>query len=163
MIDQATSTLLPSAKLDVFSNDKDTIASAENLGADWRFARVHVQVHEGDVQTAIQKYSESPSPDLMIIQTDDVGSSFTDELGALAGHCSEGTAAIVVGPENDVNLYRRLIDMGISDYLVKPLNVETLSEVVAKTLIEKLGVSGSRLIACMGGKGGVGTSVLTQA
>ena len=53
--------------------------------------------------------------------------------------------------------------MGVSDYLVRPVKTEDLTEIIAKTLIEKLGVSKSSLIATIGAKGGVGTTSLTQA
>jgi pilus assembly protein CpaE len=64
---------------------------------------------------------------------------------------------------NDVYLYRKLIDMGVSDYLVKPMTPEILGNVIAKSLIEKRGVSGSKLISFIGAKGGLGTTVLSQA
>ncbi len=159
----ATDILLPMAGVAVFSNDKGTLAAVEHLASDWRFARVDSQAHVGDVDTAISMYAGSTSPDLVIVQTDTIDSGFTAKLEALAGNCAEGTAAIVVGPDNDVNLYRRLIDMGVSDYLVRPLAGPVLAEIIAKTLIDKLGVSGSRLIAFVGAKGGVGTSALAQA
>ena len=158
----ATSILLPAAGVAVFSNDKATLDSAKGIGDDWRFARVHTTTHKGDVQSAIDMYTEAASPDLVMIQTDVIDEGFTNQLAELAGHCNEGTAAIVIGPDNDVNLYRKLIDMGVSDYLVRPLETEQIAEIVAKTLIEKLGVSGSRLIAFIGSKGGVGTSTLAQ-
>ena len=158
----ATSVLLPAANVVVFSNDKITLDASNGIAQDWRFARVHTTANQGDVQTAIDTYAESASPDLIMIQTDIIDESFTDKLGELAGLCNEGTAAIVIGPDNDVNLYRKLIDMGISDYLVRPLETEQIADVIAKTLIEKLGVSGSRLIAFVGSKGGVGTSTLAQ-
>jgi len=44
----------------------------------------------------------------------------------------------------------------------RPVPLKTLSEIVAGNLIEKLGTKGSRLIAVIGAKGGVGTSSLTQ-
>jgi pilus assembly protein CpaE len=88
--------------------------------------------------------------------------SFMAKLEELASHCDEGTAAVIIGPVNDVYLYRQMIDMGISDYLVKPISSDVMAEVCAKTLIEKIGVKGSRLIAYIGAKGGVGTSLLGQ-
>ncbi|MDB2682924.1 AAA family ATPase [Alphaproteobacteria bacterium] len=163
VINQATAILLPSAGVAVFSNDEDTLSAAQSLSHDWRFARVGVDVRQGDVDVAIHCYAETASPELLIIQTDVINEQFTAKLGELAGYCTEGTAAIVVGPDNDVNLYRNLIDMGVSDYLVRPLTVAALSEVIAKTLIEKLGISGSRLVAFIGAKGGVGTSAIAQA
>ena len=159
----ATSILLPNANVAVFSHDKSTLDAASGVEEDWRFARVVVSNTEGDVDKAIEVYAEAASPDLLIIQTETMDESFTQKLEVLAGQCNEGTAAIVIGPDNDVNLYRRLIDMGISDYLVRPLETYEIAEVIAKTLIEKLGVSGSRLMAFVGAKGGVGTSTLAQS
>lgn len=160
---QGTAVLLPESSIAVFSKDKETLESARALESDWRFARVVAGVEEGGIDSAIQSYQEFESPDLLIIQTDTIDEAFTAKLEELAAHCGEGTAAIVIGPENDVNLYRRLIDMGISDYLVKPIMADVMAEIAAKTLIEKLGVKGSRLIAFIGAKGGVGTSLLCQA
>ncbi len=160
---QATNILLPEARVAVFSHDRDTLEAAGKIPEDWRFARVSVDVREGDVDSAKQLYAQSTSPDLLIVQTDNIDEAFTVHLEELASRCDEGTAAIVVGPVNDVYLYRRLIEMGVSDYLVKPIETAVLSDVIAKTLIEKKGVTASRLIAVIGAKGGVGTTVISQA
>lgn len=157
-----TNILLPTASVDLFLKDHETTSAANSLVDDWRFARVTVSVEEGGVDTAIQSYKETKSPNLIIIETDTTDETFTKKLESLSQYCSEGTNAIVVGPVNDVTLYRNLTAMGISDYLVKPVPYETLSEIIAQSLIEKLGAKGSRLIAVVGSKGGVGTSVLTH-
>lgn len=160
---QTQSVLLPDSKIAVFSADSATLDVARSLSEDWRFARVSVTAQEGDVQTAIAEYKDKPSPDLILVQSDNIDDGFTSALEDLAQNCDEGTAAIVVGPVNDVYLYRKLIDMGVSDYLVKPLEKELLANVIAKTLIDRLGVTDSRLISFIGAKGGVGTSALSQA
>ncbi|MCB1682577.1 MAG: type II secretion protein ATPase [Rhodospirillales bacterium] len=160
---QATDILLPSAEVAVFSRDAETLKNAGEIRHDWRFARVSLDVLEGDVETSIQTYAEREAPDLLIIQTDDINDAFLERLDALSGYCSEGTAAVIIGPVNDVYLYRNLIDMGVSDYLVRPVQKEVLCDVIAKTLVNRLGVSGSRLIAFLGAKGGVGTSSIIQA
>ncbi len=161
--EQSNSVLLPEASIAVFSKDSDTLASARALESDWRFARVVVGVEEGGISAAIQSYQEFESPDLLIIQTDTMDEAFTAKLEELASHCDERTAAVIIGPVNDVYLYRKMIDMGISDYLVKPIPSDVMADVCAKTLIEKIGVKGSRLIAYIGAKGGVGTSLLCEA
>ena len=158
-----TDILLPAAKVAVFSHDAETLQAARALRDDWRFARVDLQVVEGDVEAAISKYSYESAPSLLIIQTETIDSGFTGRLEALSEHCNEGTSAVIVGPVNDVNLYRRLIDMGVSDYLVKPVATDVMGEVIARTLVSKLGVDSSRLIAFLGAKGGVGTSSIAQA
>lgn len=159
---QITHTLLPQSSVAVYSRDKDTLEAARALPDDWRFARVSLQVDEGDVDIATQAYGEMKSPDLVIIQTDTIDESFVPKLEALAGNCGENTEAVIIGPDNDVYLYRKLIDMGVSDYLVRPVKTDMLAEVIAKTLIAQHGVSESRLVAFIGAKGGVGTSMIAQ-
>lgn len=160
---QDTSILLPESSVAVYARDGNTLQAARDMENDWRFARVNMQLEEGDVETAIAAYQDLASPDLIIIQTDTIDAAFTERLEALAGNCDEGTSAIIIGPDNDVNLYRKLIDMGVSDYLVRPVETPVLAEVIAKAVIEKVGVTGSRLIAVVGAKGGVGSSVLSSA
>lgn len=158
-----TSILLPAAGVDLFIRDPETAAAARALAEDWRFARVTLNIVEGDVENAIAAYERAPSPALLIVETDTTDESFVSRLETLSGLCSEGTSAVIVGPVNDVNLYRSLTSMGVSDYLVRPVPQETLSEVIAGTLIDRLGAAGSHLIAMVGAKGGVGTSALAQA
>lgn len=157
------SVLLPASSVAVYSREQDTLEAARALENDWRFARVRIRAEEGDVRAAIEKLREYASPDLIVVQTDVIDAGFTEALAELAGYCDEGTSAIVIGPENDVNLYRRLIDMGVSDYLVRPVDGPALSGIIARTMIEKIGVTGSRLIAFLGAKGGVGASILSEA
>ena len=158
-----TSVLLPSSSIAVFSTEENSRTVASNLSGDWRFARVNIETVNGSIEDAILYYSSHPSPDLLIIQSELVDEAFIEKLGELAGKCSEGTDAIIIGPDNDVQLYRKLISMGVSDYIVRPLEVEVFAEVISKTLINKLGVSGSRLIVTIGSKGGIGVSTMTQA
>lgn len=157
-----TSILLPGARVALFTKDGESKAAFLALQKDWRFARVELQAHDGDINDAIGAYQKTASPDLVLVQTDTIDDGFTGSLETLAGSCAEGTAAIVVGPVNDVNLYRRMIGMGVSDYLVRPLKTEPLGNDIAATLIEKIGATGSRLIAMIGSKGGVGTTVLAE-
>jgi pilus assembly protein CpaE len=160
---QNLSILLPDAGLAVYSRHKDTLQAARDLANDWRFARIRIQAEDGDAKIAATTYKSGASPDLVIVQTDSIDDTFTAQLEELAGNCDENTAAIVIGPVNDVYLYRKLIDMGVSDYLVQPVNTKMLADVVAKTLVERKGLTGSKLIGFIGAKGGVGTSALATA
>ena len=136
--------------------------AARALEKDWRFARVQIRITEGDVENAIKFYGETNSPEIILVETDTTDDAFIARLGELSGRCSEKTSAVVIGPVNDVNLYRKLTAMGVSDYLVRPVPMDTLADVVAQSLIEKLGAAGSRLVAVVGSKGGVGTSSIAQ-
>lgn len=76
-----TDILLPSARVAVFSADAETLKSGETIQSDWRFARVEMKIREGGVDAAIEAYKHEASPDLMIIQTDDIDEAFTDRFG----------------------------------------------------------------------------------
>lgn len=147
----------------VFSDDPETHKACLALAEDWRFARVQLRAMEGGVDQAIEYCRANASPSLVIVQTGTIDDAFTAKLADLAAACDEGTAAVVIGPVNDVYLYRHLIDMGVSDYLVRPVLAPVLAEVISKSLVKQLDVAGSRLFAFIGAKGGVGTSAMLQA
>lgn len=159
---KAGDVLLPSAKVALHVKDPEIREAAKLLAQDWRFARITFEVHDGSIETAIKIYESAPSPDLVIVETSTIEDGFTDRLGTLAENCSGDTSAVVVGPVNDVYLYRKLIDMGVSDYLVRPVTRDVLLQVISKTLIEKFGAPESRLIAVVGAKGGVGASTFSE-
>lgn len=158
-----TAVLLPPASVTLFTSDKNSEEVFNGLQEDWRFARIIGDVQSGSIDEAIAYYQDYESPDLVIIQTDNVDDNLTDKLEELAGHCDENTAAMIIGPVNDVVLYRKLIGMGVSEYIVKPLEKEQFANDLASTLIERVGETGSRLVAVIGSKGGVGTTVLSEA
>lgn len=160
---QANSVLLPAARVEVFAIDDETAGAASELDKDWRFERVGLTVTNGGIEAATRKYAEYASPDIVIVQTEDIGGDFVDRLEGLASNCVEGTDAIVIGPTNDVHLYRKLTGMGVSDYLVKPIGKEDLADVIANTLIRKKGAAESRIVAVIGSKGGVGATTVAQS
>ncbi|TNE30396.1 MAG: type II secretion protein ATPase [Alphaproteobacteria bacterium] len=157
-----TAVLLPAARVDVYGLNKKTVDAANALVQDWRYARVAVRVVEGGIDNATTDYEQHVSPDLVIIETDDIGDGFIDKLEALAENCVEGTEAIIIGPKNDVELYRRLVSMGVRDYLVAAVKKDELAEVTAQILLDKKGLSDSRLITVIGTKGGVGTTTVAH-
>src|SRR3954470_7498716 len=112
------STLLPEARVDLFVTDVETSEAARQLSTDWRFARVRVQISEGDITTAVNRYGSEKSPNMIIIETNHMDDSFTGHLEALANVCATETPAVFIGPQNDISLYRRLLDMGATDYMV---------------------------------------------
>src|ERR1035437_10802085 len=110
-----TAVLLPRARVALFTRDAETKEAFTALEKDWRFARVALEVKEGDADLAISMFQTETSPDLVLVQTDKIDDGFSGKLEALAAACADGTAAIVIGPVNDVNLYRKLVGMGVSD------------------------------------------------
>ena len=71
-----TSVLLPSSGIDFFLLDEKTSALVEQLKADWRFARVNINVEKAGIDEAVAKYGGARSPELIIIETGDIGEAF---------------------------------------------------------------------------------------
>lgn len=159
----SASVLLPPARVDVYGLNKDTVESANSLVRDWRFSRVALRVENAGIDKAISDYEQHISPDLIIIEVDDIGDSFLTKLEQLAENCVEETDAIIIGPKNDVHLYRKLISMGVKDYLVTPASEDELGDVIATVLLDKKGLSESHIISVIGAKGGVGTTSIAQS
>lgn len=158
-----TGILLPQARVAVFAATQSLLELSRKLAEDWRFARVQFDIHQGDMAAAVATYGQQASPELVIVETDDISDVFIARLGELAGVCAQGTDAVIVGPKNDVHLYRSLIGMGVRDYLVLPVAEHDMVDVIAKTLLDKKGISGSRLSVVIGGKGGIGVTALSQS
>jgi len=155
-------TLLPPGDIHIFSASSHTLETVETIRNDWRFARLSLKIHGETLQDALAYYAENDSPHLIILQVDTTDESLEKALGGLSEYCNEGTAAIIIGPVNDVRLYRNLMAMGISDYLVAPVPADDLVSAIGNVLLDMMGTLGSQLIAVTGAKGGVGTSTMAQ-
>lgn len=155
--------LLPKAEVHFHTQDDSVSDAIQQLREDWRYKRVSIIHEKGLLDGAINYYAEYEAPSLLIVETDSIDDGFMGKLDSLAGNLDEGTAAIIIGPVNDVYVYRKLVGMGVSDYLVRPVDSNVLSDVIAKTLVDRIGVSNSKLIAITGTKGGSGVSTLAQA
>ena len=116
----------------------------------------------GGTKTAIARYGDTPSPDLIVLERQVPGDLLLEELGRLAEVCDAGTRVIVIGASNDIRLYRTLMENGISDYLVGPADAPTLIASIVRLYeaadAKKLG----RTCAFVGAKGGVGSSTVAH-
>jgi pilus assembly protein CpaE len=85
-------------------------------------------------------------------------------MEAIIGLCGSDTRIVAIGMVNDVGLYRRLIDMGVADYLVKPVYGPALAGALQSPVRsagrEPLPIKAGRLVVLIGARGGVGTTTL---
>ena len=127
---------------------------------DRRLAKSHVSVHMGGAAAAVAHYHESPTPNLIIIETSLPRAQMLAELDRLAECCDAGTKVVVIGHTNDVVLYRELLKRGVSEYLVAPITplqlIESLSNLYNNPDTDPVG----NVIAFIGAKGGVGSSTV---
>lgn len=137
----------------------DTIAAA---AVDRRMARAHVDVQIGGIPRAVELYRGSASPDLLVLETRASSEDLLSEVEILAEVCDPETKVMVIGASNDVLLYRELLDRGISDYLVGPVDglsiISAIGRIYRDGGTKKLGKS----YAFIGAKGGVGASTVAH-
>lgn len=118
----------------------------------------------GGIRAAIDHIIGRGPARFLIVDLDESNEPMAD-IDALADVCEPETSVIAVGSRNDVALYRELLDAGVSEYLVKPLDPATLSRAVErasqKTEVGETPAAGQgHLTVFVGSRGGVGTSTL---
>ena len=151
---------IPRISIQAFCEDPKTAEVLQAATADRRLAKSHVSVHMGGAPAAVAHYLESPTPNLIIVETTLPRNQMLAELDRLAECCDAGTKVVVIGHMNDVVLYRELLKRGVSEYLIAPVApmqlIESLSNLYNNPATDPVG----NVIAFIGAKGGVGSSTV---
>ncbi|MCP1336873.1 AAA family ATPase [Futiania mangrovi] len=153
---------LPRITIQAFCITPGLASAVKDAAGDRRLVKTHVSVHMGGVQAAITHFSEMPTPNLVVLEADDVGPALFRQLEELAQVCDPGTKVVIAGPVNDVMLYRELIRQGVSEYVVTPTSPIQLIEAFATLYYDPSAVPLGRTFAFVGAKGGVGSSTLAH-
>ena len=153
---------VPRISIQAFCESPDLVAAIEAAAGDRRMARAHVKVQTGGITAAAEFYQAAATPNLIIVETKLPRDRLDAELDRLAQVCDSGTKVVVVGHVNDVELYRSLIQRGISEYLVVPVNLMGVIKTVADLYVDRSTQPLGRTIAFLGGKGGVGSSMVAH-
>ncbi len=153
---------VPRISIHAFCQFPDTGNVLSRAAGDRRLSKAHVTVELGGIGAAVQHYNGTATPNLLIVETQKQGNEVLAELEKLSSVCDEATKVIVIGRDNDVELYRELMRRGISEYLVAPLNplqvIETVSGLYMKADAPPIG----RVIAFVGARGGTGSSTIAH-
>lgn len=134
----------------------------QRLGQDPLFSRSQIRVHSGGLASAVEHYHGNATPQVLIVEELDDGTVMQDRLERLAEVCVAGTQVIVVGRMNDIAAYRRLLSLGIGDYLVGPVTPAQLAASITALFADPTAAPQGRLIAFMGARGGAGASTLAH-
>src|ERR687887_2251010 len=111
----------PRVSVQAFCETVETAAAVQAAGEDRRLGRAHLKVQMGGIVAANEAYSASPTPNVIVIETEGRGNDILAGLDQLANVCDAGTRVIVIGRLNDVLLYRELIRRGGGEYLISPV------------------------------------------
>ncbi|RZJ97457.1 MAG: pilus assembly protein CpaE, partial [Brevundimonas sp.] len=149
---------VPRIAIHVFAERQDTLAAAERAGQDRRLARATTQIRIGGVAAAVEAYRHEPTPPLIVVESQATPQALLHEVDMLAEVCDVGTKVIVVGPTNDIILFRELMRRGVSEYLVAPLQPLQLISAIGGLFNDPAQPFVGRSIAFVGARGGAGAS-----
>jgi pilus assembly protein CpaE len=153
---------VPRITIQAFCETPGVARVIEGAVDDRRMSKAHIKVHMGGGPAAVEAYRNAPTPNLIVIEAQGSREALIEQLDELAQFCDAGTKVVVVGRVNDIILYRELISRGVSQYMVAPLElldfVESISHLYTAPGAAPLG----RVIAVVGGKGGVGASTIAH-
>jgi len=152
----------PRVSVQAFCETVDTASAVQAAGDDRRLGKAHVKIQMGGVTAAIEAYRNSPTPNVVILESEGRRDAILTGLDTLAEFCDAGTRVIVIGRHNDVTLYRELVRRGVSDYLIAPVNTLDVVRAVCGLFSAPDAKPVGRIIAVVGAKGGVGASTIAH-
>ena len=151
---------IPRISIQAFCDEPRVAETLQYASEDRRLSKAHVSVHMGGIAAAIAHYVDSPTPNLIIVDSSLKGQQLVSELDHLAESCDPGTKVVVIGRYNDVLLYRELLKRGVSEYLVSPIDPMGLMESISNLYNNPDTDPVGHVFAFIGAKGGVGSSTM---
>lgn len=129
---------------------------------DRRLAHLDVRSLSGGPGAAEEFYRTSDTPELLVIELppSETVSDALEQLSRLAESCDPGTAVLLLGWVNDIDWYRRLMDLGVADYLCLPAPSGRLSHVLIAALQRDDAAGNGKITAVIGASGGAGASTV---
>ncbi len=153
---------VPHINIRAFCDDQRTVQAIQTAAADRRMSRAHLQIHMGGIAAAVQTFQSELTPNVILVETVANRDLILSELTQLAQVCGPDTKVIVIGHLNDVLLYREVMRLGVSEYLVAPVHQLQIIESIATLFHDPAAKPLGRIFAFVGSKGGVGSSTLAH-
>lgn len=146
--------------IEAFPQSKETEAALAALTSEREFAKTKLTIHFGGMSRAAKHYVDNPSPQFIIVEENGSPDDIHRGLESLADVVEPGRKVIVIGTVNDVQSYRRLINEGVSEYLVGPVSTADIAAAIVSCIKDASSAPKGRVISFIGSRGGVGSSTL---
>src|SRR6202166_2997490 len=152
----------PRVSIQAFAERLKPASAVQAAGEDRRLGKAHVKIQMGGVAAAVEAYRSSPTPNVIMIESENRSDEILVGLDQLAEVCDAGTRLVVIGRVNDVTLYRELTRRGVSDYLIAPVGTVDIVRAICGLFSAPDANPLGRVIAVVGAKGGVGASTVAH-
>lgn len=148
-----------------FIVDEETAQVVRPIAEEYGWPKKKVQ--KGTLSTANRAMSIVEAPKLLVVDMAKAKDP-VDDITALLETLGTQTYVIALGDTNDVTLYRKLMEVGVKDYLLKPLSPETFSSAISRGFVasNQDAVTGegrrvpNKMCSFVGVRGGIGSSLL---
>ena len=115
------------------------------------------------LRAAAAEIADKGSPALLVVDLSGESEAI-DRVRELCSMCEPSTQIVVLGEENDIRLYRALLEAGASEYFFKPLVSAVVARSLRKLLLGQEGpVAGARtgqVVYVVGARGGCGATTV---
>jgi len=123
-----------------------------------------LNVRRGTARTAARTLEREATPRTLLVDVTGLDDAFT-ALEELAAVCTPDVRVVVISESTEISFYRRLIrDVGITEYVHKPLTRDTALHLVGPLLfgndVMDAATRGGRVVAVAGVRGGVGCTTV---
>jgi pilus assembly protein CpaE len=152
----------PRITIEAFCELEDTRRLIASCATDRRLARTHVNVFDGGLSAAIERFHDNATPNLVVVESGMRGKGLFDQLDELANVCDPDTKVIVVGAVNDITLYRELVKRGVNEYLVPPISPVQFMRAVSSLYTDPSAPFYGKTVVFLGAKGGSGSSTIAH-
>jgi pilus assembly protein CpaE len=152
----------PRVSVQAFCETVETAAAVQAASEDRRLGKAHVKIQMGGATAAVEAYRSSPTPNVIILESDNRAEDILGGLDKLAEVCDSGTRVVVIGRINDFTLYRELTRRGVSEYLIAPVGTIDIVRAICGLFSAPDAKPVGRIIAVVGAKGGVGASTIAH-
>jgi pilus assembly protein CpaE len=152
----------PRVSVQAFCETVETASAVQAASEDRRLVKAHVKIQMGGATAAAEAYRNSPTPNVIVIESENRADDILAGLDHLAEVCDPGTRVVVIGRVNDVTLYRELTRRGVSDYLIAPVGTIDVVRAICGLFSAPDAKPVGRIVAVVGAKGGIGASTIAH-
>jgi pilus assembly protein CpaE len=153
---------VPAITLHAFCETPEIASALQTAVADRRMSRTHATVQSGGIAAALEFYSRTATPDLVLFESHADSAELFVQLDALANVCGTNTKVVVIGHANDIELYRGLLARGLSEYIVVPVDPMSIIAAISRLYQQAGAAKLGRSFAFVGARGGVGSSTVAH-
>jgi pilus assembly protein CpaE len=140
-----------------YLTDDGSQAAAQAVAAQRGWSTSNIR--KGGLAAALRLLGVAPPARFMIVDIE--GLPIEEAESGLTELARLGASVMVLGTVNDVNYFRRIMRTGARDYLTKPVELDTLSEIFVRLEQPGDGVTPKgRVVGILGARGGVGVTTI---